>query len=259
MHGDVAAQSSDAGQGRTGAHRGGATGAAIDHQSAARDSGGSGVCVAVGEGQFTRSCLGQGTGSCNHAGNRRAIARADVEDLRGTAGQGYGAAGQRQAVGPGHVEGQAFVQSNDVEVQCLAGQVAGEDDGLAAGDIGCSDGNGLTEAHTVAEINGRRVVGIGDVDNVAGDYDISGDGAGAVIQAVADGGVTRRRVIAVGNPLCHIIDQCSGRCRAAAGEGDGQYAAHIGEGGEGLPARLQVAAIDAEQRAGGVEAQHVAA
>src|SRR5690606_4703941 len=164
LHGDVAAQGAAAGQGGATGHGGGVAGAAIDHQGAGGDSGGSGIGVAVGEGQFTGPGLGQCTGSRDHAGQRRAVAEADVEDLRGSASQGDGAASQRQAVGLSHVEGQAFVQGYGVEVQCLAGQAAGEDDGLAAGGIGCGDGNGFTEADAVTEIDGRRVGGVGDVD-----------------------------------------------------------------------------------------------
>ncbi|MCY1270257.1 hypothetical protein D9M70_187780 [compost metagenome] len=56
----------------------------------------------------------------------------------------------------------------------------------------------------------------------------------------------------------HVVDQGGGGYCAATGEGDGQYTAGIGEGGEGVVIELQVVAADGEQRVRGIEAEDIA-
>src|SRR5690606_3589919 len=83
--------------------------------------------------------------------------------------------------------------------------------------------------------------------------------ASTIREGVTDVGVAGGRIVAVVDALRYVINQRSGGCGPAAGEGNGQYAIAVGEGCEGLPVRLQVAAADCEPGADGVEAQQVTA
>ena len=68
-----------------------------------------------------------------------------------------------------------------------------------------------------------------------------------------------RRVarIGVGDVAQHAVDQRGGRRRLGAGEGDAQRAPAIDDRREGRAAELEIVAAHREQRAGGVEPEHV--